>query len=73
VNWVVTASVSLKTGGDGDYHILPLSFEMDGNKSFAIDELVTSVIKEVARRGKSFDHIVFIKITQKNSLSSAPG
>jgi len=67
MDWVVTASVSLKTGGDGDYHILPLTIEMEGGKTFSIDDLVVGIEKEVSRRGKSFDHIVFIKITQKNS------
>jgi hypothetical protein len=67
MNWVVTASVSLKTGGDGDYHILPLTLEMEGGKTFSIDDLVEGVKKEVTRRGKSFDHIVFIKITPKNA------
>ena len=67
MNWVVTASVSLKTGGDGDYHILPLTIEVDGGKAFAIDAFVEGVKKEVSKRGKFFDHIVFIKITQKNA------
>jgi hypothetical protein len=69
--WEITASISLKSGGEGDYHIIPLTLEMDGSKPFSIDQLVESVRKEVVKRGKQFDHIVYFKVAEKKTPVSS--
>jgi hypothetical protein len=63
--WEITISVSLKSSDVGDYHILPLTMELDSSKPLIIDQLISGAKKEVARRGKEFDHVVFIKISPK--------